>query len=349
MSIREITVQTVKRQIMKSENKPQPIKDSFNRRIDYLRVSITDKCNLKCVYCMPSTGLKYFKESEVLTDDEIVRFVRIARRHGLRKVRITGGEPLVRKNIIQLVSALKKTGIRDLSLTTNGMLLAGLAGELKQAGLDRVNISLDSMAPDKYREITNGGDIERVWQSVRAAEKAGLTPVKINIVPIKGLNDNEIPAFASLTFENNYHIRFIEFMPATCNGVWRKDKCVSSAEAMEKISALGKLEQLKFKGRGPSRNYRIKGAVGVIGFISPLSDHFCGYCSRLRLTADGKIRPCLFSNIKVDIKTPMRNGASDEQIEKLFCEAVRVKPRRHLLNEDITSARHIKAMSKIGG
>lgn len=298
---------------------------------------------------MPSKGLKYFQKKDVLTDDEILRFVRIARRHGLRKVRITGGEPLMRKDIISLVSAIKKTGVRDLSITTNGLMLSKIAGDLKKAGLDRVNISLDTMDPDKYRAITKGDDINCVWQSIKKAEKAGLTPVKINVVPIRGLNDNEIPAFASLTFDNNYHIRFIEFMPATRNGVWRKDKYVSSAEAMEKISALGKLEHLKFKGRGPSRNYRIKGAAGVIGFISPLSDHFCGDCNRLRLTADGKIRPCLFSNIKVDIKTPMRNGASDEEIENLFCLAVKVKPSRHLLNEDITTAKHLQTMSAIGG
>lgn len=334
---------------MNSSDKTKALKDSFNRRIDYLRISITDKCNLKCIYCMPSEGLKFFQEKDVLTNDEILRFVRIARKHGLRKVRITGGEPLMRKDIISLISSIKKTGVRDLSITTNGIRLSKIAGDLKKAGLDRVNISLDTMDPDKYRAITKGGNIELVWQSIKKAEKAGLTPVKINVVPIRGLNDDEISAFASLTFDNNYHIRFIEFMPATCNGIWRKDKCVSSAEAMEKISALGKLERLKFKGRGPSRNYRIKGAVGVIGFISPLSDHFCGYCNRLRLTADGKIRPCLFSNIKVDIKTPMRNGASDEEIENLFCRAVKVKPQKHLLNEDITSAKHLKAMSTIGG
>ncbi len=221
--------------------------------------------------------------------------------------------------------------------------------DLKKAGLDRVNISLDTMYPDKFKAITGGGDIDSVWQSIKKAEKTGLTPVKINVVPIRGVNDDEILSFASLTFDNDYHIRFIEFMPATCNGIWKKDKCVSSAEAMEKISTLGRLEPLKFKGRGPSRNYRIKGAVGVIGFISPLSDHFCGECSRLRLTADGEIRPCLFSNIKIDIKTPMRNGASDEEIDDLFCKAVKVKPQRHLLNEDITSANHLKAMFKIGG
>jgi cyclic pyranopterin phosphate synthase len=327
----------------------KPIKDSYNRRIDYLRVSITDKCNLKCVYCMPSKGLKYFKESEVLTDEEIVRFVRIARRHGLRKVRITGGEPLVRKNIIQLVSSLKKTGIHDLSLTTNGMLLSRLAGDLKQAGLDRVNISLDTMDATVYREITKEGDIKRVWESIREAERVNLTPVKINVVPIRGLNDSEISSFASLTFENNYHIRFIEFMPANCNGIWAKDKCVSSAEILQQISGLGNLERLTFKGKGPSRNFRFKGAAGVIGIISPLSDHFCGYCNRLRLTADGKIRPCLFSEDEINIKTPMRQGASDDDIEILFLRAVKIKPQRHLLNEDPSSGGHLKTMSKIGG
>ena len=334
---------------MKPANKSQPLKDSYNRQIDYIRISITDKCNLKCIYCMPSENLKFFKQKEVMTNDEILRFIRIASKHGLRKVRITGGEPLMRKNIISLISSIKKIGIRDLSITTNGIVLSKVVEDLKKAGLDRVNISLDTMYPDKFKAITGGGDIDSVWQSIKKAEKTGLTPVKINVVPIRGVNDDEILSFASLTFDNDYHIRFIEFMPATCNGIWKKDKCVSSAEAMEKISTLGRLEPLKFKGRGPSRNYRIKGAVGVIGFISPLSDHFCGECSRLRLTADGEIRPCLFSNIKIDIKTPMRNGASDEEIDDLFCKAVKVKPQRHLLNEDITSANHLKAMFKIGG
>ena len=331
------------------KNKIQPIKDSYNRRIDYLRVSITDKCNLKCVYCMPSKGVKYFKESDVLSDEEIVRFVRIAHKHGLRKVRITGGEPLVRKNIIQLVSSLKEIGIRDLSLTTNGILLSKLAGDLKQAGLDRVNISLDTMDAKIYREITKEGDIERVWESIREAERVNLTPIKINVVPIRGLNDSEISSFASLTFENNYHIRFIEFMPANCNGLWTKDKCVSSAEILQKISGLGDLRRLRFKGRGPSRNFRFRGAAGVIGIISPISDHFCGYCNRLRLTADGKIRPCLFSKDEVDIKTPMRAGASDDEMEDLFRKAVKIKPQRHLINEDLASAAHLKTMSKIGG
>ncbi len=334
---------------MKPASKDQPLKDSYNRQIDYIRISITDKCNLKCVYCMPSEGLKLFKKKDVMTDDEILRFIRIAVKHGLRKVRITGGEPLMRRNLTGLISSIKKTGVRDLSITTNGILLSKSVVDLKKAGLDRVNISLDTMKPDRFRSITGGGEIDLVWESIRRAEETGLTPVKINVVPIRGINDDEIVSFASLTFDNDFHIRFIEFMPATNNGIWSKDKCVTSAEAMKKISALGKLEHLKFRGRGPSRNYRIKGAKGVIGFISPLSDHFCDDCSRLRLTADGEIRPCLFSNIRIDIKTPMRNGASDEEIDDLFCQAVKVKPQRHLLNEDISTADHLISMNKIGG
>lgn len=330
-------------------NKTLPLKDLYERRIDYLRISITDKCNLKCVYCMPKRGLKYFEESEILTSEEIVRFVRIVHKHGLRKVRITGGEPLMRKDIILLISSIKKIGIHDLSLTTNGIMLSRLAGELKKAGLDRVNISLDTMDADKYKTITNGGDINRVLEAIEEAERVGLSPIKLNIVPIRGLNNDEILSFASLTFNKNYHIRFIEFMPVGFNEMWRKDRYVSSTEIMERILTLGSLERLKFRGKGPSRNYKIKGAKGVIGIISPLSDHFCGFCNRLRLTTDGKIRPCLFSQVEIDIKTPMRSGASDEEIEKLFCDSIKVKPQRHLLHEDMTSSGFLKAMSKIGG
>ncbi len=330
-------------------NKTLPLKDLYERRIDYLRISITDKCNLKCVYCMPKRGLKYFEESEILTSEEIVRFVRIVHKHGLRKVRITGGEPLMRKDIISLISSIKKIGIHDVSLTTNGIMLSRLAGELKKAGLDRVNISLDTMDADKYKTITNGGDINRVLEAIEEAERVGLSPIKLNIVPIRGLNNDEILSFAFLTFNKNYHIRFIEFMPVGFNEMWRKDRYVSSTEIMERILTLGSLECLKFRGKGPSRNYRIKGAKGVIGIISPLSDHFCGFCNRLRLTTDGKIRPCLFSQVEIDIKTPMRSGASDEEIEKLFCDSIKVKPQRHLLHEDMTSSGFLKAMSKIGG
>ncbi|MBI5056073.1 MAG: GTP 3',8-cyclase MoaA [Nitrospirae bacterium] len=325
------------------------MKDSYNRRIDYLRISITDKCNLKCVYCKPSKGLKNFDDAEIMTDGEIVRFVRIAHKHGLRKVRITGGEPLLRKNILVLISSIKQTGIHDLSLTTNGIMLPELAGELKKAGLARVNISLDTMDAEKYRAITKGGDIRRVLKAINEAESVGLSPVKINVVPIRGINDDEIFSFAALTLEKDYHIRFIEFMPVSSGEAWQKEKCVSAAEIMEIISPLGSLESYEFKGKGPSRNYRIKGAKGVIGIISPVSDHFCGFCNRLRLTSNGKIRPCLFSKVEIDIKTPMRNGASDDEIEALFLKAVKIKPERHLINENADSPERINPMSKIGG
>jgi cyclic pyranopterin phosphate synthase len=331
------------------ETNDNSLKDSFDRRIDYLRVSITDKCNLKCVYCTPSKGIKRFNETEILTDDEIIRFIRIACKQGLKKVRITGGEPLIRKDITKLVSAIKQTGIPELSLTTNGILLSELAGDLKKAGLDRVNISLDTFDPERYRGITKGGDIRRVLKSIEEAERIGLSPLKINFVPIRGLNDDEILSFASLTFKHDYHVRFIEFMPASCNGLWKKDKFVSSDEILKKIRGLGRLDILNFRGRGPSRNFRIKGAAGVIGIISPLSDHFCGYCNRLRLTANGKIRPCLFSKEEIDIKIPLRSGASDEDIRDLFIRSIKLKPQRHTLNENKTSSSHLKAMSEIGG
>ncbi|MEE8329499.1 MAG: GTP 3',8-cyclase MoaA [Thermodesulfovibrionia bacterium] len=339
----------MKKSFRQSADKRSSLEDSYKRRIDYLRVSITDKCNLKCVYCMPKKGIKHFDDSEILTSEEIVRFVRIARKNGLRKVRITGGEPLMRKDILSLVSSIKKTGIRDLSLTTNGIMLSKYAGKLKKAGLDRANISLDTMDADKFRTITNGGDISRVWEAVEAAEEVRLSPVKINVVPIRGFNDDEILSFAGLTFDKNYHIRFIEFMPVGFNELWTKEKCISSKEIIDSISKLGSLERLPFRGKGPSRNYRIKGAKGVIGIISPLTDHFCGFCNRLRLTTDGKIRPCLFSEKEVDIKTPMRSGASDEEIERLFFDSIKVKPQRHMLNENVSSSWFLKSMSKIGG
>ena len=329
-------------------NNSKSIKDTYNRRIDYLRISITDRCNLKCFYCRPSKRIKYYDKDEVLKDDEIVRIVRIAHKYGLRKVRLTGGEPLMRKNILHLISSLKETGIHELSLTTNGIKLSECAQDLKNAGLDRVNISLDSLDAEKYKKITSGGDINLVLKSIDEAEKVGLTPVKINVVPVRGLNDNEIISFASLSFEHNYHIRFIEFMPATCSNVWDKSKCVKSSDVLEEISTLGKLEQMKFRGKGPSRNFRIKGASGVIGIISPVSDHFCAHCSRLRLTSVGKIRPCLFSKDEIDIKTPMRNGVSDAEIENLFCHAIKIKPRGHSINSKGTHDQ-IESMSKIGG
>jgi cyclic pyranopterin phosphate synthase len=323
--------------------------DSFNRQIDYLRVSITDQCNLKCIYCMPEKGLKHFARSDILTNDEIIRIIRIACKYGVRKVRLTGGEPLLRNDILQLITGIKSAGIKDLSITTNGQRLAGLAGALKNAGLDRVNISLDSLIAQRYREITRGGELDRVWEAVAEAERVGLFPVKINMVPVRGVNDDEVSRFAALTLYKDVHVRFIEFMPIGNRETWKPDAYLSKDEIMERASSAGKLVRLPFKGGGPSRNYRIDGAPGMIGFISPISDCFCGSCNRLRLTAIGKLRPCLFSEIAVDIKTPLRNGASDEEIEALYRRAVLSKPAGHALRDGSLDYPSLSPMSQIGG
>jgi len=323
------------------------MRDRFNRKIEYLRISITDKCNLRCVYCRPQ-DLRNNRSNEGLNNDEIIRFVRIAHDLlGLRKVRITGGEPLIREDIISLIKGIKSIGIMELSLTTNGIRLYKMAGELRDAGLDRVNISLDTLKPDRYREITGGGDITQVFKSIDEAERVGLKPLKINMVPIRGVNDHEIIDFATLTLEKDYHIRFIEFMPAVCNIAWSRDKYINSKEILSIISSLGEVIKLPFRGMGPSRNYRIRGAKGIIGIISPLSNHFCNYCNRLRLTANGLIRPCLFSNTRIDIKTPMRAGASDEEIKRLLIKAIEIKPEGHSL--DTRHPISIQSMSEIGG
>ena len=323
--------------------------DSYNRRIDYLRISITDRCNLKCIYCMPEKGLKHFKQSEILTTAEIIRIVRIACKYGVRKVRLTGGEPLLRNDIVQLISGIKSAGIQDLSITTNAQRLAGMAKELKKAGLDRVNISLDTLQEERYRDITRGGELHRVWEAITEAERAGLSPVKINVVPVRGVNDDEISAFASMTLKKDVHIRFIEFMPIGNNGAWKPDAYLSKDEIMARVTSAGKLIRLPFKGGGPSRNYRIEGAAGMIGFISAISDCFCGFCNRLRLTAVGKLRPCLFSEMTVDIKTPLRNGAADEELEALYRHAVLSKPARHALQEPALFGHSLSPMSQIGG
>lgn len=325
------------------------MQDSFERQIDYLRISITDRCNLKCIYCVPDRRPEYFEKLEILTGDEIIRFVRIAHKHGLMKVRITGGEPLIRNDMISIVSEIKKIGISDLSMTTNGIKLADKAAELKRAGLDRVNISLDTLDADRYSTMTCGGNIQHVWEAISEAERAGLNPIKINVVPIRGVNDDEMLKFASLTFDKNYHIRFIELMPLSRNRRCKQEACVKKSELIEKVSVLGELILLEFKGKGPSRNYRLKGAKGIIGFISPISDCFCDYCNRLRLTANGRIRPCLFSDIEVDIITPMRNGISDEGLEALFLRAVAVKPYGHYFSKDNRPFSVPASMSKIGG
>lgn len=322
-------------------------KDSFDREIDYLRVSITDRCNLRCIYCMPEAGSEYFSSSEVLNAEQLQRIVRIAFRHGVRKVRLTGGEPLLRPDILEIVRMIKDVGINDLSITTNGVMLEKMALALKTAGVSRINISLDTLRPERYSLMTRGGDITRIWRAIESAEEAGISPIKINVVPVRGLNDDEVTDFAQITMQKDWHIRFIELMPVGHKKNWNPKSCVKKNELIEKISTLGRLNMIEFRGKGPSRNYQLEGAKGIIGFISPVSDCFCKWCNRLRLTANGRLRPCLFSDKEIDIITPLKNGATDSQLDKIFQQAIRTKPIGHNINEDEFSPP--KSMSKIGG
>ena len=329
----------------------QKLIDSYNRPIDYLRISVTDRCNLRCVYCMPSEGIALMNADNILRYEELMRIAAIAVKHGITKIRITGGEPLVRKGIVEFIEELAKLkGIIDLSLTTNGVLLKEFAPSLKRAGLTRVNVSLDSLNKERFHKITRGDFLENVMDGLEEAERAGLSPVKINCVVIKGFNDDEILDFALLTKKKPFHIRFIEYMPFEVEAAWDRDKCISASQIMEKINSLQNLIPLENpeKRTGPARRYKFIDGIGEIGFINPVSDHFCGTCNRLRLTADGKIRTCLFSDAELDIKAAIRNGCTDREIEDLLFRAVKEKPERHRINDNIFK-KCSRTMNFIGG
>lgn len=298
---------------------------------------------------MPSDGVKPVENKEILSYEEIIRIVRIAAGLGVRKIRITGGEPLIRKNLPYLISSINSIkGIEDISLTTNGLLLKRIARSLADAGLGRINVSLDSFKPERYREITRGGDIRDVLEGIQEAEKAGLIPVKINMVPIRGFNDDEIEDFARLTLKTSYNVRFIEFMPIGAKEFWSHEKYISTDEIKERVSRIAPLTPVKIRRSGPARYFRFEGAHGVVGFISPITHHFCNSCNRLRLTSNGKLRPCLFSETEVDLKSAMRCGAPDEEIERLLRLSIEIKPEGHSINHEKCFA-HLKPMSKIGG
>ncbi|MBZ0154652.1 MAG: GTP 3',8-cyclase MoaA [Alphaproteobacteria bacterium] len=325
------------------------MQDKYERVIDYLRISITDRCNLRCIYCMPSEGVKLIQHKDILRYEEIIRIVRVAADLGVRKVRLTGGEPLTRKDLPHLVAAISAIeGIEDISLTTNGLLLKKLARPLAAAGLKRVNVSLDSLRPERYREITRGGDIGEVLSGIEEAEKAGILPIKLNMVPIRGFNDDEIEDFARLTLKKDYDVRFIEFMPIGAQEIWSHEKYISTEEIRRRVDAIAPLIPLKLRKSGPARYFRFENAPGVIGFISPITHHFCGSCNRLRITSDGKLRPCLFSETEIDLKPALRSDTPDSEVERLLRLAVEVKPEGHSINYE-KSFTHLKRMSKIGG
>lgn len=331
------------------------MKDSHGRTIDYLRISLTDRCNFRCIYCMPAGGVCALAHDEILRIEEIEQIVRVAAEHGIRSVRLTGGEPLVRKGVVELVESITSMpGIENVSLTTNGVLLPAMADDLSRAGLHRVNISLDTLDPQQFRDITRTGRLEDTLAGIDAALEAGFNPVKVNAVTVRRL-DQDFLKFAKLSCDRPLHVRFIEYMPlgdSSENGIgWGKEDVIPSEELLETINeraAESGMEPLrpaddKPVGWGPARYYEFPGAMGTVGFISPLSRHFCSECNRLRLTADGKIRPCLFSDEEFDMRAAVREEGT-EGIERVLFEALGAKPDDH--HDKVGTER---SMNKIGG
>jgi cyclic pyranopterin phosphate synthase len=324
--------------------------DNNHRKINYLRLSVTDRCNLRCIYCMPEEGVKFVPHNEILTYEEMLRVVSLSVLHGIRKVRLTGGEPLVRKGIIPFIKRLCHIdGLEEISLTTNGVLLKNFARPLRECGICRVNVSMDTLRPERFCQITRRDCFDRVWEGIEAAESAGLQPIKINVVAMRGINDDEILDFARLTFRKPYHVRFIEMMPVSVKNSWTAEKFLSIKEILSMIRLLGPITPLDSKPLdGPAQRYALKDAKGEIGLIGALSHHFCEKCNRLRLTADGHLRGCLFSEQETDIKTPLRQGKGDRHLLELITNVIFNKPENHGL--DIYGPRKcVRSMNSIGG
>ncbi len=309
----------------------KPLIDTHGRQIGYVRVSITDRCNLRCRYCMPETGVSWLPHDCVMRYEEYLRILDICISRGVDKVRITGGEPLVRKGVVDFIRSIAQIeGIRDLTLTTNAMQLKSMANDLKKAGLNRINISLDTLKREKFTHITRVDAFDQVMGGIRAAVDAGFSPIKINVVAIRGFNDDEIPAVADLTRRYDVEIRFIELMPMGCANRYGECDVIHAMEIKDIIEArFGRLEEVEYN-HGPARVFRIQGAKGRIGLIGAVSESsFCGRCNRIRITANGKLRPCLFSNQEIDLISPMRAGISDAELEALIEEGVRMKNLNH--------------------
>jgi len=324
------------------------VQDQYGREIRDLRISLTDRCNLRCVYCMPEE-MVFKPRAEMLTDDEILTVVRVAAELGVRKIRLTGGEPTVRPGLVELTRRIAAVpGIIDLGMTTNGIRLAGLAQGLAEAGLRRVNVSLDSLDRDKFRRITRWGDLDQVLNGLDAARAAGLKPIKLNAVVVRGFNEDDVVELARLTTTRDWTVRFIEMMPFGSVAGFQTSAYVPSAETMAKIeAAIGPLVPLDISGYDPARTYRFEGAPGTLGFISSVSEPFCAQCGRLRLTAEGRLRLCLLRDDEADLRTPLRSGATYEEIRERFRAAAFKKPWGHGLAQNVIPVQRI--MSQIGG
>ena len=329
-------------------------RDSFNRQIDYLRISVIDRCNMRCVYCMPLDGIRFLPNPDLLTAQEIEMVVRAAVRVGFHKFRLTGGEPTLRSDLVEIVERVTRVdGVQGLAMTTNAMLLENLAQPLKAAGLTRINVHLDSLNPETVEKQMRWGSFARVWQGIMAAEAVGLTPIKLNAVVTAGYNESEVVDLARLTLQRDWHVRFIELMPlggGECATLSVK-RYVSNIETRRRIeAALGRLNELPTENLADeSRNYRLPGARGVVGFISPVSEPYCGTCNRMRLTADGKFHLCLLNDDELDVRRALRSGSCRalEEVSAILEHAVTMKPTGHHLLEGRST--RDRSMYQIGG
>jgi GTP 3',8-cyclase len=327
-----------------------PMHDGFGRRIEYLRISVTDKCNLRCVYCMPEEGLPWLRRDQLLRYEEIAEIVRVMAAMGLRRVRITGGEPLVRRDLPALVRMIRAVdGIEDIALSTNAVLLDELAEPLRDAGVNRLNVSLDSLRPGRIDAIARrAGSAAAILRGLDAAERAGFAPIKLNCVVMRGRNDDEVAEFAAVTRERPWHVRFIEVMPTGDNLGVSRDEFVSADEILARVRGIGALEAVAGPaGNGPARYFAFAGAPGTVGVITPMSHNYCEHCNRMRLTADGQLRPCLFGAIQTNLRDPLRRG---EPIEPLVRQTLRIKPERHwLVQGSDEGSGGLLALSQVGG
>jgi GTP 3',8-cyclase len=330
------------------------MRDKFDREINYLRVSITDRCNLHCNYCRPKEGISLKGHDDILRYEEIIKVVSIAVKMGLIKVRVTGGEPLLRRGFIDFLAELNGIeGLQDISLTTNGILLEKFAERIYRAGVHRINISLDSLDKVKYARITNGGDLDAVFRGIAKAAEVGFSPIKINTVALKDFNEDEVLAFARLAVDKPFQVRFIELMPVGQAGSDNDEDYLPAGQIIQKIKSRYELEPLagkKNKSDGPAKIFKIKGGCGEIGVINPVSSHFCATCNRLRLTADGKLRACLLNDEEIDLRKALRENSSDAELEKVIREAILLKPKQHdLACTDGHLKKCHREMSSIGG
>jgi cyclic pyranopterin phosphate synthase len=327
-----------------------PLVDSWGRAIRSVRVSVTDKCNFRCTYCMPAEGLEWLKRDQILSFEEIERLVRVLASIGVCEVRLTGGEPLVRRDMPELVRMLAHVpGVDDLSLTTNGVLLDRLAGPLVEAGLRRINVSLDSLSHVRFAQLSRRDALDQVLRGLAEAERyPELRPIKVNCVAIRGVTEEEVPAFAKLARRKPYVVRFIEFMPLDADEAWQEDKVLTGGEIRALIEERWPLVEVPAKPSSTSRTFRFADGAGEVGFINPVSEPFCSSCDRIRLTADGQLRTCLFSRREWDLKTPLREGATDAELIELLRFAVAHKELKHKINEP-GFVRASRSMSQIGG